>query len=132
MMKKLIKDNFIPTGAGKNEGGFSLFELLIAMMIFLIVVAAIYGVLQIAMHSRIVNSQQLSITKNARVSLNLLGRDTYNAGYGYPAISTVVVPNLSLSSLVGIPPDSDNTRDTVPPIIVGNNLFRIILIPLPV
>ena len=117
-----MKDKFISTKVSKNENGFSLIELLIVLVIFLIVTAAIYGILQIAMHSRIVNSQQLGITKNARVSLNLLGRDTYNAGYGYPTISTVVIPNLSLSSLVGIPPDSDNTRDTIPSIIVGNNI----------
>lgn len=105
-----------------NEQGFSLLELVVAMVIFLIVTAAIYGVLQTAQLSRSVVNEKVQLNKNVRLSLNLLGRDTYNAGYGYPLKSTVILPNNRISTLLGIPADADNTRDTVPPIIAGNNI----------
>lgn len=106
-----------------NERGFSLLELLIAMVIFLIMTGAIYGVLQLAQNSRSLVNQQVQLTKNVRVALNMIGRDTYNAGYGYPLNSTVVLPYSRISTLLNIPNGFDTTRDTVPPIIAGNNLI---------
>ncbi|MCV4697711.1 hypothetical protein OFB92_31870, partial [Escherichia coli] len=49
-------------------------------------------------------------------------RDTYNAGYGYPLETTVVLPDNRITALLGIPNDYDSTRDTVPPVIAGNNI----------
>ena len=106
----------------QGEKGFTLLELVIAMIIFTIVTAAIYGVLQIAQRSRTLVSQQTQLNKNVRVALNLIGRDTYNAGFGYPLKNTVVLPDNRISALLGIPNDFDNTRDTVPPIIAGNDV----------
>ncbi len=105
-----------------HESGFTLVELLIAMIIFLIVTAAIFGLMQIALRSRQTVNQQVPLSKNARVALNVVGRDTYNAGFGYPLASAVILPENRISPLLGIPPDSDATRDTVPPIIAGNNI----------
>lgn len=106
----------------RGERGFSLLELIIAMIIFLIVTTAIYGVLELAQRNRLLVNQQVQSTKNVRFALNLLGRDTYNAGYAYPVNSTVVLPDNKISILLAIPNDFDSTRDTVPPIIAGNNL----------
>ncbi len=105
-----------------SERGFSLLELIIAMIVFLIVTAAIYGVLQIAQRSRTLVNQQVQLNKNVRVALNMIGRDTYNAGFGYPLKNTVVLPDNKVSALLGIPNDFDNSRDTVPPIIAGNDI----------
>ncbi len=121
-----MRDNLhspdIKNAACKNEKGFSLLELIIAMVIFLIVTAAIYGVLQIAQRSRTLVSQQAQLNKNVRVAINLIGRDTYNAGFGYPLNNTVVLPDNRISALLSIPNDYDTSRDTVPPIIAGNNI----------
>lgn len=106
----------------KNEKGFTLLELVIAMIIFLIVTASIYSVLQVAQRSRTVVSQQAQLNKNVRIALSMIGRDTYNAGFGYPLNNTVVLPDNRISALLGIPNDTDNSRDTVPPIIAGNNI----------
>jgi prepilin-type N-terminal cleavage/methylation domain-containing protein len=105
-----------------GEKGFSLLELIVAMIIFLIVTGTIFGVMQVAQRSRSVVSQKVQLTKNMRVALSLIGRDTYNAGFGYPLKNTVVLPDNRISLLLGIPVDVDATRDTVPPIITGNGV----------
>lgn len=105
-----------------DESGFSMIELIIAMVIFIIVTGSIWGVLQVAQRSRGVVNQYVELTKSVRQGLNLLGRDTYNAGYGYPLKNTVVLPDNRISALLGIPNDFDTTRDTIPPIIAGNNI----------
>lgn len=105
----------------RDEQGFSLLELVIAMVIFMIVTTAIYGVLQLAQRNRLLINQQVQSTKSVRFALNLIGRDTYNAGYAYPLNNTVVLPDNKISTLLNIPNDYDTTRDTVPPVIAGNN-----------
>lgn len=106
----------------KNEKGFTVLELVIAMVVFLIVSSAIWGLLVVAQRSRVNVSEKVQLTKNVRFALNIIGRDTYNAGFGYPIDFTVVLKNNAVSSLLGIPQDGDNSRDTVPPIIAGDNI----------
>ena len=106
----------------KDEKGFSLIELVIAMIVFLIVTASIYSVLQVAGRSRTLVNQQAQLNKNVRIALSLIGRDTYNAGFGYPLKNTVVLPDNRISVLLAIPNDTDSSRDTVPPIIAGDDL----------
>lgn len=103
-----------------QDSGFSLLELLVAMVLFLVISSSIWGVIRVAMQSRSVVSQQTGLAKNVRVGLNLLGRDTLNAGYGYPLKNSVVLPDNRISIALGIPNDYDTSRDTVPPILAGN------------
>lgn len=105
-----------------GEKGFSIMEVIIAMTIFMIVTASIWGVLRVASQSRGVTNQQVQLAKNVRMALNVIGRDTYNAGFGYPLRNTVVLPDNRISTLIGIPNDYDTSRDTVPPIIAGNDV----------
>jgi prepilin-type N-terminal cleavage/methylation domain-containing protein len=105
-----------------GENGFSLLELLVSMTIFLIISGAVWGLLKTAQQSRMTVSEKVQLAKNARISLNLIARDALNAGYSYPSSSTVVSPDNRISTLLGIPNDIDTTRDTVPPIIAGNNI----------
>lgn len=106
----------------RAEQGFSLLELLVSMIIFLVISGSIWGVLATAQKSRSVVNQQVQLSKNVRIGLNLIGRDTFNAGYGYPLLSIVVLPDNRLSTTIGIPNDFDPDRDTVAPIISGNNI----------
>lgn len=118
--------------SGRNsERGFSLLELLVSIMLFLIVTGAIFAALQAGRNSRTTVNREVELSKTIRVGMNLLGRDTYNAGYGYPLATTVVLPDNRITSLLGIPNDYDNTRDTVPPIIAGNNITLNTLNPVP-
>lgn len=105
------------------EKGFSLLELMVSLVLFLVVTGSIWGVLRSAQMSRSVVNQQVQLAKSARMGLNLIGRDTYNAGLGYPVASTVLLPDNRISGLLGIPNDFDTTRDTVPPIIAGNGII---------
>ncbi len=110
------------TRTSSNNEGFTLVELLVSITIFLVVTGAIFGLMQIAQSGRAVVNQQAPLSKSVRFSLNMLGRDTYNAGYAYPLQNAVVLPDSRLYTLLELPPDPDLTRDNVPPIIAGNNV----------
>lgn len=105
-----------------GEMGYSLLELIIAMVIFLMVTSVIWGLLQIGQRSRTTTNQQVLLNRNVRISLNLLGRDTLNAGYGYPAKNTVLLPDNKLSALLGTLPDARVGNDEATPIVSGDNL----------
>lgn len=115
----------------QDQSGFSLIELIVTMIVFLIVTAAVFGVMQLAQTSRSVINQKVDLGKSIRVGMSLLGRDTYNAGYGYPLGSTVILPNNRLIDLLVIPDDFDASRDTVPPIIAGNDVIANTFNPVP-
>ncbi len=104
----------------KREAGFSLLELLIAMVIFLIISGAIYGLLQLGMYDRNRASRRSDVLKNARVAVYMMGRDVLNAGLGYHRVGAVVPDNFN-STLFGVPNDVDGNRDMLTSIVVGNN-----------
>lgn len=105
-----------------SENGFTILEVIVAMTIFLIVTGSIWGLMRVALQSRSVVNQRVQLAKNVRLGLNLIGRDTYNAGYGYPLKNTVVLSDNRLSTKLGVATDVDTSRDTVPPVIAGNNI----------
>lgn len=107
----------------RGEMGFSIMEVIVAMTIFMMVTGSIWGVLKVASQSKAVNNQQVALAKNLRMGLNVIGRDTYNAGYGYPipTNSVVLLPDNRIATLIGVPVDNDTSADRVPPIIAGNN-----------
>lgn len=105
-----------------REAGFSLLELLIAMVIFLIVTASIYGLMQVGRVDRNRSSRRSDVMKNARVALHLIGRDALNAGYGYHRRGAVVPDNF-MSSTFGVTNDADNARDMLTAVVAGNDLF---------
>lgn len=122
MSNKLKTTNQSHSKIKNSEKGFSLLELLVAMIIFLIVTAAAYGVLLVGKRSRTTVNEQVQLTKNVRVALNLIGRDTYNAGYNFPLKSSVNLPDNRVTTLVGVPNDADSATDIVTPIIAGNDI----------
>ncbi len=105
-----------------SEKGFSVLEVIVAMVLFLGITGAIWGLMQVGLQGRNVNNQKVGLTKAVRLGLNLVGRDTYSVGLGYPLGATVVLPDDKISALLGIPNDTNAGRDTVPPIIAGNNI----------
>lgn len=121
-MKKIVVEKMSEQNTRSGQQGFSLLELLVSLVVFLVVTGSIFGVMQVAQRSRTTINQQVPMHKSLRFALNLLGRDTYNAGYAYPLRNTVVLPDLRVSTLLETTPDSNSSRDTMPPIITGNNL----------
>ena len=122
MQNNLNPSNANVIAVNRDNRGFTILEVIIAMTIFMMVTGAIWGVLRIALLSRTTVNQQVQLAKNVRLALNVIGKDTYNAGFGYPVNSTVVLPDNRISAAIGIPNDYDTTRDTVPPIIAGNQI----------
>ncbi len=105
-----------------GESGFSLLELLVSMVLFMVISASVWGLLRTAQQSRSTVTEQVQLAKGMRIGLNLISRDAFNAGYGYPSASTVILPDNRISTRIGVPNDFDTSRDIVPPIITGNNL----------
>lgn len=110
------------TGEKSREAGFSLLELMIAMVIFLIVTASIYGLMQVGRVDRNRSSRRSDVMKNARVAIHLIGRDALNAGFGYHRRGAVVPDNF-MQNTFGVPADADNERDMLTSVVAGNNLF---------
>jgi len=106
----------------RRQDGFSLLELLIAMIIFLIVTGSIYGLMQLGTYDRNRASRRTDVLKNARVAVQLIGRDVLNAGLGYHRRGAIVPDNFN-STRLGVPADVDGNRDMVTSVVVGNDIF---------
>lgn len=105
-----------------RQSGFSLLELLIAMVIFLIVTGSIYGLMQLGTYDRNRASRRTDVLKNARVAVELIGRDVLNAGLGYHRRGAVVPDNFNSTNL-GVPADVDGNRDMLTSVVAGNNIY---------
>ena len=112
----------VAESGSKAERGFSLVEMLIAMVIFLIVIGSIYGMLLLGRVDRNRSSRRTDVLKNARSAIHLIGRDALNAGLGYHK-KGAVVPDNFITAKLGIPADTDTERDRLTGIIAGNNLL---------
>lgn len=105
----------------KEELGFSLIELLIAVTIFLAVMAAVFGVLRIGLVMRDSINNRSETVSNARTAINSVGREAVNAGLGYARTGSVV-PDDFAHDLLDIPQDSGNERDLLTGVMAGNNI----------
>lgn len=105
----------------KNESGFTIIEVIISLVIFLIISASIFGLLQVTRVDRNRSSQRNDILKNARVAVHLIGRDALNAGLGYHRRGAIVPDNF-VSTKLGIPTDTNGDRDILTSIVAGNNI----------
>jgi prepilin-type N-terminal cleavage/methylation domain-containing protein len=68
----------------KREKGFTLVELLVAMAISGIVIAAVYTAFITQQKSYTIQDQVAEIQQNARVGLDMIAREVRMAGYGQP------------------------------------------------
>jgi type IV pilus assembly protein PilW len=77
-----------------HEAGFSLIELMVAMVITLIVSGAIYGLLAGGQNAFRREPELTERQQNIRMSMDVIMRDVANAGAGLPAFMQVFTPNL--------------------------------------
>lgn len=110
-----------PLDRSKTQSGFSLVEAVITMVIFMLVMAAIFGVLRAGNVMRDNVSDRSEIVANARVALGFIGKSAVNAGLGYSK-SGGVVPDDFAHELFGIPKDPDDDRDILPAVLAGNDV----------
>lgn len=104
-----------------QEAGFSLLEMMIAMIIFLIFMGAIYGLLRIGNIQKSSVNTQTEIIKNIRLSLNTIGRDAVNAGLGYSRVGGFVPDNLTALRM-NLPNDPDTEQDLITAVISGDEI----------
>jgi prepilin-type N-terminal cleavage/methylation domain-containing protein len=112
-LKKQLKNK-------KSERGYSLIEMLITMVVFLIGIAAIFGVLRISMLQRSTVDTRTDQFRSARIAMEYIRRDTLNAGYGFHRTGGNIGDNAG-STLLGIAADADTDRDLLTSIVAGNN-----------
>ncbi len=105
----------------KREQGFSLIELLIAVVIFLTVMAAVFGVLRTGIIVRNSINNRSETVSNARTAINSVGREAVNAGLGYSRTGSIVADDFAYD-LLKIPKDSGNERDLFTGVMAGNNI----------
>lgn len=124
-MKETIPLQSANNAAGAQpmgQSGFSLIELLISLITFGIVLAAIYGLLEVGRSDRFVTNQRVEALQSVRNALNAVGRDAYNAGYNYP-LESALLPKNTLSALVsGVGVRNNATADFLTPVIAANNV----------
>ena len=114
--------NAEPNFEANSELGFSIVEAIVAMVIFLIVTASVFGLLQIGRLDRNRASNRADIMKNARAAINIISRDALNAGLGYHRTGAIV-PNNFLNARLGVPPDPSTDRDILTAVVAGDNIF---------
>ena len=68
----------------KNQNGFTLAELLIAMMLSLIVLGAVYGVYRVQVHTVKAQEFKMEAQEYARAALDIMVREVRNLGF-FPA-----------------------------------------------
>ena len=107
----------------KNNGekGVTIIELLLSMSIFLIGIAAIYGVTRLATIQKNTINSRTDQLRSARIALEYIRRDALNVGYGYHRTGGNIPDNAN-NGLFGLASDSDTFRDLMTSVIAGNNI----------
>ncbi len=87
----------------KNQQGFTLVELMAAVLITVVIVTATMATLVTSNRANVVNSQVADTQQNSRVAIDLLSRDIKLAGYNYsatdPATSAVGACNATIGTI---------------------------------
>lgn len=106
----------------RSEAGIGMLEVLIAAVLFLVISAAIFGLLQVARIDRNRASRRSDTLKNARAAMHLIGRDALNAGLSFHKDGGFA-PDDFLTTRLGLSQDNNTDRDRMTSIIAGNNVF---------
>jgi prepilin-type N-terminal cleavage/methylation domain-containing protein len=108
---------------GKNDQrGFTLIEMLVSIALFLIVMGSVYGLLAVARRGRSTTNQRTELIKSVRVAIDSMQRDALNVGYSFPTTIPAMLPDNKISTLLGVPADTNTTRDLMPPVIAGRSV----------
>jgi prepilin-type N-terminal cleavage/methylation domain-containing protein len=106
----------MPNRARARQAGFSLIELMMVLVIFLLVSGAIFGLLNVAQIRYRSEQQILDALQGARIGLEQITRDVYRAGYppsnAYSAALATTDPKIAVP-FVGIMADVVDMTCTV-------------------
>lgn len=104
-----------------NQKGFTLVELIITMVVFLIAIAAIFGCLKIAAIQKNTVSNSTDQLRSARIAVDYIRRDALNAGFGYHRAGGNA-PDDMANEIFDLPKDADSQRDLMTSIVGGNDI----------
>lgn len=102
-----------------GENGFSIMELMVSLTIFLVAVAAIYGVARLSTIQRNTVNTRTDQLRSARIALEYIRRDALNAGFGFHRTGGNAPDNIG-NGLFSLVSDTDSQRDLLTAIIGGN------------
>ncbi|HEU4388808.1 MAG TPA: prepilin-type N-terminal cleavage/methylation domain-containing protein [Blastocatellia bacterium] len=118
MENQISSDNHRTT----EQRGFTIVETVIAIAVFTIVMASIYGLLEVGRRGRSNTLQRNEVLQNARIAVNYISRDIINAGVSYP-IQGALLPDDRLNGLgLSATPDVDPDFDSLSPVFSSNNI----------
>ena len=72
-----------------SERGFTLIELMIAVVIFSIISLAAFSVLSTSQQTAVMNDQTVQLQRNVRLAMDLIARDIRMTGYGNPTAGSL-------------------------------------------
>lgn len=111
-----------------REKGFSIFELLLSLSIFLVAVAAIFGLMRIGSIQKSTVNTRTDQLRSARIALEYIRRDALNAGFGFHRTGGNVPDDFGFN-LFSLYKDGDAQRDLLTSIVAGNDLTENTLSP---
>jgi prepilin-type N-terminal cleavage/methylation domain-containing protein len=93
-------------GLGLSQKGFTIIELMVALVLSFILIGAVYGTFTSQQKAYTVQDQVAEMQQNARMAMNILVRDIRMAGYGMPdtGVSSPSIPSPSWGPS-GLPAD---------------------------
>ena len=101
----------------QDERGFTLIELMVAMAIGVIVIAAAFAILTMSSRALRANEQTVDMQQNVRMAMELITRDIKLAGFGSPGVAlgnctSAIVP--SDQNPTGVDTGADSVQVLVP------------------
>src|SRR5262249_25596287 len=106
-----------PASQRSGESGFTVLEMFVAMILFTIVIIAVYGLLEVGRSARFNSMQSNEVAQDVRVGLNTMGRDVLNTGVNYPFAGSIMRTNW-LTTNLSLPTGTVNLT----PVIAGNRI----------
>ena len=114
-------------GFTSREDGFSLFELMLVIVVMMIVFGAVFSLMQSSLRSSVANYEMSDAQQALRIAHEAISRDLYSAGDGLIGITEVRVPvaflrnYVSSQSVATLDPDADGFAG-LPLVLSDDNL----------
>jgi prepilin-type N-terminal cleavage/methylation domain-containing protein len=110
-----MKATLMTSSDKKNEAGFSLIELMVAMTVSLLVCGAIYGLITGANNAFRREPELSDRQQNTRIAMAMIEQDIQAAGIGLPTFVQAFAPTVNGASVNGFGPNGEDVLE----IIVG-------------
>lgn len=91
----------------KNDSGFSLLELLVAIVVMMIVLAAVFALMRSSMISSTATLEMSDGQESARAAQEYINRDLMNVGDGLNGVNPIRVPQNFVQSYLSLNPIPD-------------------------